>query len=111
VKHQSLASGPGPIALQETGNGVRLAILWAVLGLTVTGGGKFLLSRYVGALEAADQQAIEVNRNQDKVDTGLQAQISAIRELEASRDAANQAHRVDVIRRLDRIEAAVERNR
>lgn len=102
----------GPHAIREaTGSSVRLAILWTILGLAATGGWSFLFSRYVGALEAADQQAIEVNRRQDDVAVGLQAQISAIRELEASRDAANQAHRVDVVRRLDRIELAIERLR
>mgnify|MGYP001571501083 CR=1 FL=1 len=99
----------GPRAIRETGAGARLAILWTVLGLIGTGGVGFLFDRYVGALEAADHQAIEVNKRQDEVAVGLQSQISAIRELEASRDAVNQAHRAEVIRRLDRIEAAVER--
>jgi len=101
----------GPRAIRETGNGVRLAILWSVLGVVCTGGGGFLFTRYVEALEKADAAAADTNRRQDDVAAGLQSQIAAIRELEAARDAINQAHRTEVIRRLDRIEAAVERRR
>ena len=101
----------GPMAIREAGNSVRLAVLWTILGLAATGGWGFLFSRYVNALEKADTQAVETNKRQDEVSGGLQAQISSIREIESARDAVNQAHRVDVVRRLDRIEVAIERLR
>jgi hypothetical protein len=82
-----------------------------VLGLALTGGWGFLFNRYVQALERADMSAIDANKKQDERADGMQAQISAIREVEAARDAVNQTHRNEVIRRLDRIETAIERSR
>lgn len=108
-----MSAGPHPI--RDSAITLRVAILWAIVGLAASGGWGFLFNRYVAALERADLQAAEMNSKQGadlaETKTVFQAQVSALRETEAARDASNMSFRLEVIRRLDRIENAIERSR